>query len=88
VEAAASAVSAAVVGTSRDRSGEGSPVSALVEWGLGMAARGFLMGARVLAGVLLALGALWPIWRSDRRKGTSQLSVRPVRDDIAAVTGR
>jgi hypothetical protein len=55
---------------------------------LGAAARGLQTGARVLAGVLLALGALWTIWRRERRKGLSQLSVRPVGDDIAAVTGR
>ena len=82
------AIATAVSGKSRNRSGSGSPMSALIEWALGAAARGLQTGARVLAGVLLALGALWPIWRIERRKGISQVSVRPACDDIAAVTGR
>ena len=88
MEAVSEAFSAAMGGTSRERSGGGSLAGAIVEWVLGMAARGLQAGARVLAGVLLALAALWPIWRNERRKGTSQLSVRPVGDDVAAVTGR
>ncbi len=82
------ALSAAVGGTAPGRSGDGAPGGALLEWALGAAARGLQAGARVLAAVLLALGALWPIWRRERRKGPSQLSVRPSSDDVAAVTGR
>jgi len=88
LDAVSAALATAVNGKSRNRSGSGSPMSALIEWALGAAVRGLQMGARVLAGVLLALGALWPIWRSERRKGISQVSVRPACDDIAAVTGR
>jgi hypothetical protein len=84
-----SAVTAAVSAAVDDaRSGERSRVGGLVEWVLRAASGSLRTGARVLAGVLLALGALWPIWRRERRKGAGELSVRPLGDDVAAVTGR
>ncbi len=85
MHAVAAAVSAAVDGA---RSGDGSRASGLAEWVLRAAEGSLRAGARVLAGVLLALGALWPIWRRERRKGAGELSVRPLGDDVAAVTGR
>jgi hypothetical protein len=88
MQSASEALAAAVSGASRGSSSQGVPAAPLVEWLLGMAARGLQTGARVLAAVLLALGALWPIWRSERRKGAVELSVRPLSDDVAAVTGR
>jgi hypothetical protein len=88
MQSVAEAFSAAVTGESRNRSGEGSPAGALIEWVLGAASRGLLAAGRVLAVTLLAIGALWPMWRSERRKGAGQLSVRPSSDDVAAVTGR
>jgi hypothetical protein len=88
MQSASEALAAAVSGVSRGSSSQGVPAAPLVEWLLGLAARGLQTGARVLAAVLLALGALWPIWRSERRKGAVELSVRPISDDVAAVTGR
>jgi hypothetical protein len=85
MDAVAAAVSAAVDDA---RSSEGSNAGGFVEWALRAAAGSLWAGARVLAGVLLALGALWPIWRRERRKGAGELSVRPLGDDVAAVTGR
>lgn len=41
-----------------------------------------------LAGILAAIGALWPVWRRDTQQGSSKVQVRPIRDDIAAVPGR
>jgi hypothetical protein len=88
LQSVGTALSAALGSAGPSRSGQGSPASALVEWALGAASRGLLALGRVLAVALLALGALWPIWRSERRKGAGQLSVRPSSDDVAAVTGR
>jgi hypothetical protein len=88
MQSASEALAAAVSGVSRGSSRQGAPGAPLIEWALGLAARGLQTGARVLAAVLLALGALWPIWRNERRKGAVELSVRPISDDVAAVTGR
>ncbi len=88
LQSVGTAVSAALAGEGRSRSGQGTSAGTLVEWALGAASRGVLALGRVLAAALLALGALWPIWRSERWKGAGQLSVRPSGDDVAAVTGR
>jgi hypothetical protein len=88
MQSVAGVLSAAIAGEGQSRSGQGSPAGALVEWALGAASRGLFALGRVLAVALLALGALWPIWRSERRKGAVQLSVRPSSDDVAAVAGR
>jgi hypothetical protein len=55
-------------------------------------ARGHSGAMRVAAlgalGVLLALGMLWPLWRRDRKKGSVQVGVSAVREDVAAAVGR
>lgn len=44
--------------------------------------------AWALLGVLAALGALWPVWRSAPVEGSRKVRVRPTGDDVAAVSGR
>jgi hypothetical protein len=39
-------------------------------------------------GVLAALGMLWPLWRRDRKKGSVQVGVSAVGEDVAAAVGR
>lgn len=60
----------------------------LLERAMKLAGRLGRMAGLGLAGALLALGALWPIWRREKRKGLVEISVRPSGDDVAAVAGR
>lgn len=71
-----------------DGSGGTSSASAFARWARSAATRAVLVGGRLLAAVLVALGALWPVWRRERRKDGVQLSVRPIDDDVAAVAGQ
>lgn len=38
--------------------------------------------------LLMAVGALWPLWRRERRKGLGEDCVSTASDDVAAVVGR
>ena len=75
-------------GATSGASADASIVARVIEWAFAAAGRAVRTGSRLLAGVLLALGALWPIWRREGWKGEVQVRVRPVRDDVAAVRGR
>jgi Peptidase family M23 len=37
---------------------------------------------------LAAVGALWPLWRTEQRKDSGEISVSALGDDVAAVVGR
>jgi hypothetical protein len=58
----------------------------------GAVAKGHAKAARAAGlgalGILAALGMLWPLWRRDRRKGSVQVGVSAVREDVAAAVGR
>lgn len=70
-------------------SSEAAPSLAPLLSSIGSFARRSARGASLgLLGVLAALGALWPVWRSDRRQACGKVCVRPVGDDVAAVSGR
>jgi hypothetical protein len=41
-----------------------------------------------LFALLLAVGALWPLWRRESRKGSGEVRVSALGDDVAAAVGR
>jgi hypothetical protein len=41
-----------------------------------------------LFALLLAVGALWPLWRRESRKGSGEVRVSALDDDVAAAVGR
>ncbi len=48
-------------------------------------------GKALAVGLLVALaaiGALWPLWRTEQRKDSGEIRVSTVGDDVAAVVGR
>lgn len=65
--------------------------TSVAEWlqRLGGLALGATKAASLSAFALLAaVGALWPLWRRDRRKGLGEDRVSTASDDVAAVVGR
>jgi murein DD-endopeptidase MepM/ murein hydrolase activator NlpD len=63
-------------------------ITAAAEWLARAAKRVARTASLVLAAVLLALGALWPLWRGSGRKGAGKVLVSAGRDDVAAASGR
>ena len=63
--------SAVAAGPDAAPASQGANVGGMVQWALTQASRGLRTGGKVLAGVLLALGALWPLWRRERRGKTA-----------------
>jgi len=68
------------------------PATSVVAWLLeragAVAARTIRLAGLVLLGVLAGVGALWPLWRGEGRKGPGQLRVRVLGDDVAAAPSR
>ncbi len=56
--------------------------------GMRMAGRGARTAALLAAGVLCAVGALWPLWRAGGMEGLGKVPVSAIRDDVAAVASR
>lgn len=56
--------------------------------GIRMAGRGARTAALLAVGVLCAVGALWPLWRTGGMEGLSKDPVSAVGDDVAAVASR
>jgi hypothetical protein len=44
--------------------------------------------ALALLGLLLAVGALWPLWRREPQKGSGEVRVSALNNDVAAAVGR
>jgi hypothetical protein len=63
-------------------------LSSLVPRARAAAERSIRTASFVLLGVLAALGALWPLWRGQGRKGARQVLVRALEEDVAAAPGR
>jgi len=46
------------------------------------------LGGIGAAGILLAMGLLWPLWRRREGEGSGQLLVRPLGEDVVAAVGQ
>jgi hypothetical protein len=71
----------------------GKPAAAMWLSGLiarmqGYVERSVRIASFVLLGVMAALGALWPLWRSRGKKGPGKVLVSTVGEDVAAVPSR
>jgi len=60
----------------------------LADVAIGVALRSVEGAGWALLAILVALGALWPAWRSAAAQGSCKVRVRPGVDDVAAVSGR
>lgn len=56
--------------------------------GVRAAGRGARTAALLAAGVLAAVGALWPLWRAGGLEGPGKVPVSAMREDVAAVASR
>lgn len=63
----------------------GAPLASALLRGGAQAAR---LGVLVALGTLGGVGALWPLYRRDRRKGLGQVRVRALEEDVATAAGR
>jgi murein DD-endopeptidase MepM/ murein hydrolase activator NlpD len=88
VAASPASLPAPAAGAMRATAVPDSGLAPLIERAMGFAARAARVWALGFVGVLLALGALWPLWRRRGEEGPVEVAVRPLGDDVAAVAGR
>ncbi len=77
-----------VLGRATATGGEPRWLAALVSGARAFVARSLRVASLALLGALVALGALWPLWRGGRRKGIGKVLVSAVGEDVAAAPGR